>query len=158
MNAQKSYLPFLGVFNRCHALLTSVAKDRIALAHVNVYKTVGITLHDRFFPLSQPFPTPFSELSSSSVDYDKLLQADFVKLRKRFKALAGSKEALEKQSKALQELCGKQRLEMDTLRDNASQSGQSHAQLPSTQGPTHVRNFSFDAGIADLCLGKPSFF
>ena len=53
-----------------------------------------------------------------------LLQADFVKLRKRLKAEAGSKEGLEKQGKALQELCAKQRLQMDALTDAASQSGQ----------------------------------
>ena len=59
------------------------------------------------------------------------MQADFVKLRKRFKALAGSKEALEKQSKALQELHAKQRLEMDGLRDDASsQVSHMHNQSP----------------------------
>lgn len=52
------------------------------------------------------------------------LQADFVKLRKRFKAQAGSKGMVEKQCRTLQELCSKQRLEMDALRDGASQSGQ----------------------------------
>ena len=58
-----------------------------------------------------------------------LVQAHFVKLCKRSKALAGSQEALEKQGKALQELHGKQCLEMDALRDDASRSGQSHAPI-----------------------------
>ena len=48
-----------------------------------------------------------------------------MKLRKKFKAQTGSQQVLEKQCKALQELCGKQRLEVDALRDDASQSGQS---------------------------------
>ena len=86
-------------------------------------------------PFSSSHPPPFSSSSSSfasSVDQDRLLQADFVKLRKRFKALAGSKEALEKQGKALQELCAQQRLEMNALRDDASQSGQSQARSITT--------------------------
>ena len=51
-------------------------------------------------------------------------QADFVRLRKRYKAQSSANLVLEKQCKALQELCAKQRLDVDSLRDAASQSGQ----------------------------------
>lgn len=62
-----------------------------------------------------------------------------MKLRKRFKAQAGSKEVLEKQCKALQELCGKQRLEVDALTVEASQSGQlCHSQLQSINKPCYT--------------------
>ena len=76
-----------------------------------------------------------------------------MKLRKRLKAQAGSKEVLEKQCKALQELCGKQRLEVDALRDDASQSGPSQPQ--STTNAMHVVcNKGVSASITDVSQCK----
>ena len=82
------------------------------------------------------------------------MQADFVKLRKRFKAQTGSKEVLEKQCKALQELCGKQRLEMDALTDDASQSGQCCKRTDTfnhSQPTLHVCNVEYCASIMQVC-------
>ena len=54
-----------------------------------------------------------------------VMQADFVKLRKKAKCAADKLKTLEAQNKALQILCAKQRLKMDELAEEASQAGQS---------------------------------
>ena len=76
-----------------------------------------------------------------------------MKLRKRFKAQAGSKEVLEKRCKVLQELCGKQRLEVDALRDDAFQSGLSRPQL-TTNAMHVVCNWGVSASITDVSQCK----
>ena len=69
-----------------------------------------------------------------------------MKLRKRFRAEAGSREGLQKQCKALQELCGRQRLEMDALMMLPSQV--SFATVNYTnQLPVLVCNLGRDASL-----------
>jgi len=60
-----------------------------------------------------------------------------VKLRKKTRTLAASNQTLEERNKALQELCGKQRLELDDVREEASQSGHNLIQSKQTIKTSH---------------------
>ena len=64
------------------------------------------------------FP-PTVSAASPLTDQDVALQCDFIVLRKKYKAQVGTNQKLEKQCKLLQEIGGKQLLELNTLKQDA---------------------------------------
>lgn len=83
------------------------------------------------YPASSPSNiTAFAASSPSDQTCDHTLtgvalQADFVKLRKKYKGQVGTNQVMEKQVKTLQEIGNKQRLELESLQDASFRARQS---------------------------------